>query len=163
MSPQTTVNELAQRLLARELMLVTAESCTGGLIAAQCTDLPGSSRWFERGLVTYSNQAKIELLDVPEPLIHRHGAVSREVVEAMAAGALANTAGADLSVSVTGIAGPSGGSPDKPVGTVWFAWGLRERALQSAHYQFDGDRESIRARAVTQAISGLFDLLDTYP
>ncbi len=110
---------LALELKRRGLMMATAESCTGGLIAGACTDVSGSSDWFERGFVTYSNAAKTELLGVPAELIHQHGAVSEPVARAMAAGALAHSP-AQLAVAVTGVAGPTGGSADKPVGTVWF-------------------------------------------
>jgi nicotinamide-nucleotide amidase len=105
-------------------MLATAESCTGGMIAAACTDLAGSSQWFERGFVTYSNEAKTELLGVPAGLIATHGAVSESVARAMALGAVAHSR-AQVAVAVTGIAGPTGGTADKPVGTVWFGWNVR--------------------------------------
>src|SRR3989344_68861 len=116
------VEALASLLLARGQSLATAESCTGGLIAASCTELAGSSAWFERGFVTYSNEAKTELLGVPAQLIADHGAVSEEVARAMAAGALARSR-ADIAVAVTGVAGPTGGSPAKPAGTAWLGWG----------------------------------------
>ena len=112
---------LADALKARGLMMATAESCTGGLIAGACTSLSGSSDWFDRGFVTYSNAAKAEMLGVPEALIDAHGAVSEPVARAMAAGAVARSA-AQLAVAVTGVAGPTGGSAEKPVGTVWFGW-----------------------------------------
>jgi nicotinamide-nucleotide amidase len=146
---------LAERLMARGWSLATAESCTGGLIAAACTDLAGSSRWFERGFVTYSNAAKTELLGVPAALIEAHGAVSQPVAQAMARGALAH-AKAQIAVAVTGIAGPGGGSPDKPVGTVWVAWALSSRCW-SACCHFKGDRAAVRQQTVLQALRGLVD------
>ena len=117
----TLLAALASTLQTRGWMLTTAESCTGGLIAAACTEQAGSSLWFERGFVSYSNAAKTELLGVPAALITQHGAVSEAVARAMAEGALAHSA-AQVSIAVTGVAGPSGGSADKPVGTVWLAW-----------------------------------------
>lgn len=124
MSEQTVVDdiaEIANFLVKNGLMLATAESCTGGMIAAACTDMAGSSAWFERGFVTYANAAKTELLGVPAELIDQHGAVSEPVVRAMVVGAAARSH-AQVAVAVTGVAGPSGGSPDKPVGTVWLGW-----------------------------------------
>ncbi|RRD65093.1 CinA family protein [Comamonadaceae bacterium OH2310_COT-174] len=146
---------LAEHLLRSGRMLVTAESCTGGLLAAACTELPGSSRWFERGLVTYSNAAKQQLLGVPAALIEREGAVSQAVALAMAHGALAH-APAQLSVAITGIAGPDGGSPAKPVGTVWFAWG-NGQTLQAQRCQFEGDRPAIRHAAMRHALARLLE------
>ena len=142
--------QLALRLQTRRWMMATAESCTGGLIAARCTDLAGSSTWFERGFVTYSNAAKSELLGVPPLLIEQHGAVSEPVARAMAMGAVRH-AHAQVSVAVTGIAGPSGGSSDKPVGTVWFAWCVGEQ-LDSACRVFAGDRAMVREAAVRHAL-----------
>ena len=139
-------------------MLTTAESCTGGLIAARCTDLAGSSQWFERGFVTYSNAAKAELLGVPMPLIDAHGAVSEAVARAMAHGALLHSS-AQVSVAVTGIAGPTGGSLDKPVGTVWFGWQVGERA-SSERMVFSGDRAAVRQATVDHALQGLLMRLD---
>ena len=123
----TLVSRLADALRARGAMVATAESCTGGLIAGACTELAGSSDWFERGVVSYSNAAKTELLGVDAALIAGHGAVSEPVARAMAAGVLARSA-AQLSVAVTGVAGPGGGSAAKPVGTVWLAWAWRDAA-----------------------------------
>ena len=133
--------------------LVTAESCTGGLIAAHCTALPGSSDWFERGFVTYSNAAKTELLGVDAALIAAHGAVSEPVVRAMAQGALARSR-AQVAVAVTGIAGPGGGSAEKPVGTVWLAWATATR-LETACQQFGGDRAAVREATVRVALARL--------
>ena len=138
-------------------MMTTAESCTGGMIAARCTDLPGSSAWFERGFVTYSNAAKTELIGVPALLIAKHGAVSDPVVRAMAEGAVAH-AHADVSVAVTGIAGPAGGSADKPVGTVWFAWCVNKQ-LSSERLVFAGNRAAVREATVLHALQGLIDRL----
>ncbi len=144
---------LAQALLARGWMMATAESCTGGMIAARCTDLSGSSLWFERGWVTYSNAAKCDLLGVPAALIEQHGAVSEPVALAMARGALARSQ-AQVSVAVTGIAGPTGGSPDKPVGTVWLAWCVGGQ-LSSELQVFEGDRQAVREATVQHALQGL--------
>ena len=139
-------------------MLAAAESCTGGLIAAACTSLAGSSDWFERGFVTYSNAAKTEMLGVPEALIARHGAVSAEVAIAMAAGALARSK-AQLSVAVTGIAGPGGATPGKPVGTVWLAIGVAGAAPEAMLLQLDGDRAAVRNDTVQHALAALIAVL----
>lgn len=149
----TTLPLLAQQLLARDWMMATAESCTGGLIAAACTDLAGSSAWFERGLVTYSNEAKTELLGVPAELIAQHGAVSEAVARAMAAGALARSR-AQVAVAVTGVAGPGGGSASKPVGTVWLAWATPQ-GLWSERQVFAGDRAAVRQATVDHALAKL--------
>lgn len=137
-----TLLQLAEALQQRGWMLATAESCTGGLIAAACTDLPGSSAWFDRGFVTYSNAAKNEMLDVPAELIAEHGAVSEAVVRAMAQGALYHSQ-AQASIAVSGVAGPDGGSTDKPVGTVWMAWSLGEKTRTQCAI-FPGNRQQIR-------------------
>ena len=134
-------------------MMATAESCTGGLIAGACTDLAGSSAWFERGFVTYSNAAKIELLGVDAALINTHGAVSEAVARAMASGALQRSH-AQVSVAVTGVAGPTGGSADKPVGTVWFGWAT-PAGVSAEHQRFDGDRAAVRQATVAHALAGL--------
>lgn len=138
-------------LRARAWMLATAESCTGGLIAGALTEIAGASDVVDRGFVTYSNAAKTEMLGVPPELIARHGAVSREVAEAMASGALARSR-AQVAVSVTGIAGPGGGSADKPVGLVWFGLALDGQPVASARQIFPGDRHSVRAGTVTEAL-----------
>lgn len=151
------VAELAARLQSQGLMLATAESCTGGMIAAACTDLAGSSAWFERGFVTYSNEAKTELLGVPAELISQHGAVSEPVARAMAAGALTHSR-AQVAVAVTGVAGPSGGSASKPVGTVWFAWATPQ-GLYSQRQVFPGDRAAVRQAAVDHALRRLLEYL----
>ena len=159
MSTATTLTEaLAAKLQARGYQLATAESCTGGLIAATCTSLSGSSLWFERGWVTYSNQAKTTELGVDSELILQHGAVSEAVARAMASGALQH-ANAQVSVAVTGVAGPTGGSPDKPVGTVCLAWGLPQGVV-SERRVFSGDRDAVRQATVLYAIERLLALLD---
>lgn len=148
---------IANLMLQRGWMLATAESCTGGLIAAHCTDLGGSSQWFERGFVTYSNAAKTELLGVDAALIDLHGAVSEPVARAMAAGALEHSA-AQVAVAVTGIAGPTGGSADKPVGTVWLAWATPQ-GLASEMRLFAGDRAAVRSATVHHALRVLVQRL----
>ena len=151
---------LATRLDGSGRQLVTAESCTGGWIAKACTDLPGSSRWFRGGVVTYSNEAKSAVLGVDPAMIAAHGAVSEPVARAMALGALQRLGG-HLSVAVSGIAGPDGGSPDKPVGTVWFAWASRgadeTNHVATACERLPGDRESVRRWAVRRALDGLLE------
>jgi len=149
--------QLADSLLGRGWMLATAESCTGGMIAAACTDLSGSSNWFERGFVTYSDAAKTELLGVDPALIAQHGAVSEVVARAMAFGAVRH-AHAQVGVSVTGVAGPTGGSPLKPVGTVWFGFQVDGR-LSSETRLFEGDRAAVRAATVRHALERLLQLL----
>jgi nicotinamide-nucleotide amidase len=157
----SAVEELAAALLARGWFLATAESCTGGMIAAACTDLAGSSGWFERGFVTYSNEAKTELLGVPAPLIDQHGAVSEAVAQAMAQGAIAHSR-ARVAVAVTGVAGPTGGSAAKPVGTVWFGFAIDGR-VTSERQLFPGDRAAVRAATVRHALEGLLARLRTAP
>lgn len=144
---------LATRLPALGWMMATAESCTGGLIAGACTDLSGSSIWFERGFVTYSNEAKVELLGVDAAHIAAHGAVSEVVARAMAFGAVRHSR-ARVAVAVTGVAGPTGGSVDKPVGTVWFGYCV-DGQLASEQCRFDGDRAAVRAATVEHALAGL--------
>ena len=148
---------LANMMLENGLFLATAESCTGGMIAAACTDLAGSSAWFERGFVSYSNAAKTELLGVDAALIAQHGAVSEQVARAMAFGAIRHSH-AQVSVAVTGVAGPSGGSVDKPVGMVWFGFSVAGM-LTSEMRRFDGDRASVRAATVRHAVQRLVSLL----
>ncbi len=158
--PQHTaalVEALAQALTARGWMMATAESCTGGLIAGACTDRAGSSDWFERGFVTYSNAAKTELLGVPADLIATHGAVSEPVARAMAEGARAH-APVQLAVAVTGVAGPGGGSAAKPVGTVWFGWATPQ-GVDTECVRFDGDRAAVRQATVAHALAGLLQRL----
>ncbi|HFC54231.1 MAG TPA: nicotinamide-nucleotide amidase [Gammaproteobacteria bacterium] len=148
--------QLGERLLQRRAMLVTAESCTGGWIAKVITDIPGSSRWFERGFVTYTNVAKREMLGVSEEVLESYGAVSEQTVQQMASGALAHSH-AQLSVAVSGIAGPGGAVPGKPVGTVWFAWADSRGWMESHREHFTGDREAVRQGAVWVALEGLRD------
>jgi nicotinamide-nucleotide amidase len=149
---------LAERLLAQGWMLATAESCTGGLIAGGCTSLAGSSQWFERGFVSYSNGAKHDLLGVDPALIAAHGAVSAEVAQAMARGAIAHSA-AQAAVAVTGVAGPGGGTEAKPVGLVWFGFALPNGTVQSESQRFAGDRAAVRAATVRHARERLLALL----
>lgn len=153
--------ELARLLLDRGWMLATAESCTGGLIAAACTALAGSSNWFERGYVTYSNAAKTEALGVDAGLLAQHGAVSEVVARAMAFGAVRQSR-AQVAVAVTGIAGPTGGSADKPVGTVWFGFQVDGR-LTSERRRFDGDRAAVREETVRHAVARLVELVGQTP
>ena len=150
---EPAVQALADALRARGWRMATAESCTGGLIAAACTQVAGSSDWFERGFVTYSNQAKSDLLGVPPALITRHGAVSEEVACAMATGAMTRAPVA-LAVAVTGIAGPGGAVPGKPVGTVWLSWATRT-GTEAERLQLAGDRDAVRAQTVALALARL--------
>ena len=151
------VANLADILQKNGWLMATAESCTGGMIAAACTDLAGSSNWFERGFVTYSNEAKTELLDVDAALIGRHGAVSEEVARAMVQGAMRHSR-AQAAVAVTGVAGPAGGSAAKPVGTVWFGWATPV-GIVSEMRRFDGDRAEVRQATVRHALQRLHELL----
>ncbi|MBU3657147.1 MAG: CinA family protein [Rhodocyclaceae bacterium] len=148
---------LATLLTRRGQRLATAESCTGGLIAGTLTALPGSSNWFERGWVTYSNAAKTEELGVDDRLIAKHGAVSESVASAMASGARA-AARVDFALSVTGIAGPDGGSAEKPVGTVCFGWATPTQTMTET-WHFSGDRQRVREQSVAQSLAGLIALL----
>lgn len=150
------VRSLAAALRARRAWLATAESCTGGLIAAACTSLAGSSEWFDRGFVTYSNAAKIEILGVEAALIDRHGAVSQPVARAMAHGALARSH-ATIALAVTGVAGPGGATPGKPVGTVWLAWAVRGDGGDE-RLQLRGDRAAVRAGSVHAALRRALEL-----
>ena len=152
-----SIGLLADLMLKSSLFLTTAESCTGGMIAASCTDLAGSSAWFERGFVTYSNAAKTELLGVDAALITQHGAVSEPVARAMAFGAIRRSH-AQISVAVTGVAGPTGGSFEKPVGTVWFGFSVAGQLL-SERQCFAGDRAAVRVATVRHALKRLIDLL----
>ncbi len=156
------VARVADALRARGASMATAESCTGGLVAAACTSLAGSSDWFERGVVTYSNAAKAELLGVPADLIARHGAVSAEVARAMAAGALAQSP-ASFTVAITGIAGPGGGSVDKPVGTVWLATAARDGGAEATLLNAPGDRDAVRRRSVMRALELLLTRVEATP
>ena len=151
------ITQLASVLRARGWTLAAAESCTGGLISGACTNQAGSSDWFERGFVTYSNAAKTELLDVPAALIESHGAVSEAVARAMVQGALAHSH-AQAAVAVTGVAGPAGGTADKPVGTVWFGWSTAG-TVRTECRRFEGDRAAVRAATVRYALQNLLILL----
>jgi nicotinamide-nucleotide amidase len=152
------VSEVAERLRARAWRLVTAESCTGGWIAKACTDLAGSSAWFERGLVTYSDAAKRELLGVDPEVLEEQGAVSAAVAGQMAEGARLR-ARVEASLAVTGIAGPDGGTEQKPVGTVWLAWSVRGHELRTRLLSLDGDRDAVRRQTVAAALRGLLEHL----
>lgn len=151
--------QIGQALLERGLMLACAESCTGGWVSEVVTATGGSSQWFERGFVTYSNAAKQELLGVTADTLRRHGTVSEETVRAMAAGALRRSH-AQVALAVSGVAGPTGGSPDKPVGTVCFAWALQGGVPLADTRHFAGDRQSVRRQSVLHALQGLLSLLD---
>ncbi len=151
---------VGEYLLGQTLKLVTAESCTGGWIAKCITDVPGSSAWFDRGFVTYSNAAKMEMLGVRSETLARFGAVSEETVREMATGALVCSR-AQVAVAVSGIAGPTGGTPEKPVGTVWLAWQLEGQAALTRLCRFEGDREAVRYQAVAAALQGIIELCET--
>ncbi|MGE5478511.1 MAG: CinA family protein [Bacteroidales bacterium] len=153
----TTATQVLELCQGRRLMVATAESCTGGLVAGALTAVAGSSAVVERGFVTYSNEAKAEMLGVPMALIDAHGAVSEPVARAMAAGALAHSR-ADLAVAVTGIAGPGGGSADKPVGLVHFAAARRDGPVLARHHVFPGDRDAVRAHSVQTALDLLAEI-----
>jgi nicotinamide-nucleotide amidase len=149
----------AESLRQQGLRLVVAESCTGGWLAKVLTDLPGSSEWFDRGYVTYSNAAKQSMLGVREATLVAHGAVSEQTVAEMSAGAL-HESGADLALAVSGIAGPGGGSAEKPVGTVCFAWQRRGEEPQVSREHFDGEREAVRRQSVAYLLSRLREMVD---
>ncbi len=171
MSTPSLTEQLADVLLQHGWMLATAESCTGGQIAARCTDVSGSRNWFERGFVTYSNDAKHELLGVDSARIAEHGAVSQAVAQEMALGALRHSR-AQVSIAVTGVAGPTGGSADKPVGTVWFGWatpsdagptlGAETAWVKTECMHFSGDRAAVREAATQHALKTLLDLLQQH-
>jgi nicotinamide-nucleotide amidase len=150
--------QVAEILRANGGMLATAESCTGGWIAKACTDLAGSSEWFESAAVTYSNRAKQALLGVTTATLEKHGAVSRECALEMVAGVLAGFE-VGVAVAVTGIAGPTGGTPGKPVGTVWIAWQRRGGEARTEVFHFDGDRDAVRRRTVAAALDGVRKIL----
>lgn len=158
--PSDTLTTLATlagaRLKAKGLKLATAESCTGGWVAQAVTSVPGSSGWFDRGFVTYSNEAKCEMLGVRPEALAVHGAVSEATAREMAAGTIGHS-GAGVALAVTGVAGPTGGSVEKPVGTVCFAWALRGGSLESETRRFEGDRESVRRQSVIRALQGLLE------
>jgi nicotinamide-nucleotide amidase len=154
------VNKLRDLLLQNSLFLSVAESCTGGLLSAYLTSTPGCSMWFERGFVTYSNFAKQEMLEVSETLLDKYGAVSHEVVCAMAKGVLSHSH-ADISIAISGIAGPDGGSTEKPVGTVWMAFGYKEHIL-SQKFFFRGNRLKIQEQAVSEALIAARNFVKRY-
>jgi len=154
--------QVGAALRERGLTLAAAESCTGGWVCQAVTDIPGSSAWFDRGFVTYTNAAKQELLGVPHAVLAGHGAVSEQTVRAMAAGALRNS-GADCALAVSGIAGPGGATADKPVGTVWFAWQPRGGVCLARREQFDGDRRAVRRQATATALRGILALYGATP
>jgi nicotinamide-nucleotide amidase len=154
---QAMAEDVGARLRAARQMLVTAESCTGGWIAKIVTDIAGSSEWFDCGLVAYSYEAKQALLSVNPHTLETHGAVSRETVIEMVSGALVHS-GASVAVAVTGIAGPGGGTADKPVGSVWVAWKRRGGYPQARLFLFSGDREAVRRQTVAAALAGLTEM-----
>jgi nicotinamide-nucleotide amidase len=146
-------------LRAHGLMLATAESCTGGGVAHAITDVAGSSAWFERGFVTYSNLSKQQMLGVRETTLNQHGAVSELTVREMVAGALQHSS-AQVALAVSGIAGPDGGTADKPVGLVWFAWGIKHGNTHAQRHQLGGNRAEVRAQAVHVALQGIINMLN---
>ncbi|MBI5912694.1 MAG: nicotinamide-nucleotide amidohydrolase family protein [Betaproteobacteria bacterium] len=161
--PSDTVTMLATlvgaKLKAKRLMLATAESCTGGWVAQAVTAIAGSSDWFERGFVTYSDAAKQEMLAVSARTLAAYGAVSEETAREMAAGALAHSR-AQVAVAITGIAGPTGGSPEKPLGMVCFAWAIKGGVVSAVTHRFNGDRESVRRQSVIAVLQGVLELLE---
>ena len=158
---RATATAVGERLRDARLSLVTAESCTGGWIAKVVTDIPGSSDWFDCGMATYSYEAKQAMLGVRPETLEFHVAVSRDTVLEMVAGALVHS-GAGVAVAVTGIAGPSGGTEDKPVGTVWIAWKRRGGYPLAEAFHFDGDREAVRRQTVAAVLGGLLQRLDSH-
>ncbi|OUR63604.1 damage-inducible protein CinA [Methylophaga sp. 42_25_T18] len=151
---QILIQNVADILNKQQWHLATSESCTGGWLSKCCTDLSGSSTWFDRGFVTYSNKSKQDLLNVSLATLEQHGAVSEQTAIEMAQGALDNS-DANISVAITGIAGPDGGTVEKPVGTVWLAWSIKNGATKSEHIHLSGDREQIRYQAVIAALQGI--------
>lgn len=161
MTDQTLQNfaqQLGEQLVAQKLVLSTAESCTGGWVSKVITDIDGSSRWFDCALVTYSNQSKQDLLGVSQTTLDKYGAVSQPVVKEMVLGLL-DRCNASLGVSISGIAGPGGGTEQKPVGTVWLAWAKPGQVIESMRFQFKGDREQVRLQAVAEALKGVQRLI----
>jgi len=154
------VSQLAELLVAKSWTVTTAESCTGGMVAAALTDIAGSSAWFHQGVVSYANEAKMQLLDVDEELLQQYGAVSEQVVEAMAVGALRKAA-ANVAVAISGVAGPGGGTSEKPVGTVWIAWALGPSQVQAVHFMFNGERSVVRQAALMEALRGTIQRVKT--
>ncbi|MEJ2179846.1 MAG: nicotinamide-nucleotide amidase [Gammaproteobacteria bacterium] len=158
MNLQHLSEQVGQRLLEKQLWLATAESCTGGWISQSITDIAGSSQWFDRGFVTYSNEAKQDMLGVSQDTLEQHGAVSEQTVIEMVQGALAQSR-ADVAVAVSGVAGPAGGTPDKPVGMVWLAWGVRGEQFVTQVEHYLGNRSEVRQQTVETALQGLLKLL----
>jgi len=154
------VEQLSELLIKRDWMMATVESCTGGMISESITRVPGSSVWFERGFITYSNDAKQELVGVSSESLRDHGAVSSAVAREMAAGGIQSSR-ADLAVSVTGVAGPDGGSEEKPVGTVWIAWADRNGKVIDQGYLFSGDRQQVRLASAQSAFAGAIEFLNS--
>ena len=159
MELETLARAVSQELKRQGLMLVTAESCIGGWVAQMITSVAGSSEWFERGFVAYTNLAKREMLGVKTTILSRYGAVSEQTARAMAESALTHSH-AQVAIAITGIAGPSGGTPEKPVGTVCFAWAAKKRDTISRKHVFSGDREAVRRQAVVAALQGLLNYLN---
>ena len=156
---ENVVIQIGSALKSHGFMLTTAESCTGGAVASAITDIAGSSEWFERGFITYSNEAKREMLGVAQDTLMRYGAVSEAVVREMVAGALCYSH-AQVALAVSGIAGPAGGTPDKPVGTVWFAWGIKKGQCVVRLHQLSGNRAEIRTQSVGIVLQGVLELLN---
>ncbi len=156
---KAVIVKLASELIRRKKSIASAESCTGGWVAKVITDLDGSSQWFDCAIVTYSNQAKVNMLGVQKNTLERSGAVSQPVVKQMVLGLL-DRCDADMGVSISGIAGPGGGTAEKPVGTVWIAWAKPGVFIEAVKFKFSGDREQIRLQAVFQALSGFERILD---
>ena len=150
--------ELGECMVARGLKLACAESCTGGWLSKIITDLPGSSAWFETSIVCYSNDSKTQLLGVPASTLNEHGAVSGETILAMTDGLFEHTS-ADVAVSISGVAGPDGGTEEKPVGLVWLSWGKRDKSSYAHPYNFEGDREQVRLQSIESALNSLADIL----
>lgn len=154
---KTHILDTTEKLIKSGLKLATAESCTGGGLCYWLTSVPGSSEWIDRGFITYSNDAKVQMLDVPMATITACGAVSKETAMAMAAGALKNSK-ADIAISITGIAGPDGGTPEKPVGTVWIGYASRQQTPDAKLHTFEGDRQSIRLQAIIAALRSIISM-----
>jgi len=156
---ESLVSQVGKALVDNDFMVVTAESCTGGMIAEALTSIGGSTAWFDRSYITYSYESKREMLGVKEITIQKKGAVSQECVEEMALGALQQSH-ATVSVACSGIAGPSGGTPDKPVGTVWLAWAVQgQEEVISQQFHFDGDRQAVREKTTETALMGIMKLI----
>jgi nicotinamide-nucleotide amidase len=161
LSSRKLIVQMAEVLIEKKLRLAVAESCTGGMLAQQCTSLSGCSDWFECGFVTYSYASKTSLLDVQADVLKEHGAVNKEVAEQMASGVL-NHCDANISASITGIAGPSGGSESKPIGTVYIATAVKNQSANATHYLFQGDRQSVREQSVQMSIIEILSRLESF-